>query len=86
MLTPGEIAIGQIITIFSWNEKRRSGGGLFHDSAIIEIENTDLCGDPMEVIAVGIPYVRVKMVGNSQHYVLDTRRVKLMELPREFAV
>lgn len=29
MLTPGEIATGQIITIFCWNEKRRHVGAFW---------------------------------------------------------
>lgn len=59
--------------------------GHFGNGEIVEVENTNLCGDPMEVVAVGIPYVRVRMIGSNVNHVLDTRQVKLMELPKEFA-
>ena len=81
ILTKGEISKGQLVTVYAWKEAQREVHGIFGEGQMVD--NTALCGDPMEVIAVGLPYVKVRHV-NNQYLVLDTRRMDLMELPKEF--
>lgn len=81
MLTKGEINKGQVVTVYAWKESQREVHSLFGGSQMVE--NTALCGEPMEVMAVGLPYVKVKRP-NSQMVVLDTRKMDLMELPKDF--
>ncbi len=81
MLTAGEITKGQIVTIYNWHQTHQEVHSLFGGSQMRE--NTALCGDPMEVLAVGLPYVKVKHP-NHNTIVLDTRKMSLMELPKEF--
>ena len=81
ILTKGEISKGHLVTVYAWKESQREVHSLFGGSQMVD--NTTLCGDPMEVVAVGLPYVKVKHI-NGQFLVLDTRRMDLMELPKDF--
>jgi hypothetical protein len=88
MLTPGEIAKGQYITVLKWKKRDIQAmpllgvaGGEYTDRSYV--------GNVLQVLSVDLPFVLVARL--TEHYKpnerlqLDTRELFLKELSAEFA-
>jgi hypothetical protein len=85
MISPGEIAVGMVLTILEWEPYVQEGDGIFTMTRTVQQDHS-WEGELMEVTAVQLPYV-VVIERRSKWLIpitLDTRRVKLMELSDEF--
>lgn len=87
MISSGELSIGMFVTIHHWHE-RECASSLFSPAATETKTYVDhsWCGDVLEVIAIALPYIRVKFAKGYivNETTLDTRQLELMELPEEF--
>jgi hypothetical protein len=71
MLSEGEITEGMLITVLKWTHPERVRSG-------------HMLGDPYRVLAVSLPYIRLKATDSSLAFSLDTRNCDLMELDTGF--
>ncbi len=89
ILSPGELAVGQLITILEWLPRETSPdpfGGLF-GSALVATQSRDRswCGDVLKVEAVDLPYIVVKeSYDNARPFKIDTREARLMECSKAY--
>jgi len=84
IVSPGELEKGMNVTILNWKpiEVESPMGTLIQKSNF-------LCGQPLEVLAVDLPFVVVaykgfEMLQTAEVLPLDTRNFTLMELSKEF--
>ena len=88
MITPGELCVGDFITVHSWiHEERDVENFLFGTVTKAKHQNHSFTGDPFVVTAICLPFIVVDDVrhidGNYAYHSrikLDTRRVVLMPL------
>ena len=89
ILSPGEIAVGQFITVLEWLSREIPAdpfGGLFGGSPIVtQHKDHSWCGDILKVEAVDLPYIVVRETyEKAKPFNIDTRELKLMELSKEY--
>jgi hypothetical protein len=90
LISPGELHVGQFVTVFAWEPYEAFSGGLAGDFNLpLVATHVDHSweGSVLEIVAVNLPYIAVK--NRSDTYLkhafdLDTRRVSLMELSPEY--
>lgn len=86
IISPGEIAVNQYLTVFEWEPVIQEPDGIFTTNTITYRDNS-YKGDILKVTAVDLPFVVVERIYGfsfGSPLTLDTRRVKLMELSPEF--
>lgn len=98
MISPGELQAGQYITVHSWKPMEVTrfpslfemmSGEPSGDTATRTHIDRSWCGDVLKVEALALPYITAKVLSRyassiSDVVKLDTRRVELMELSKEF--
>lgn len=92
-VSPGELAVGQYITILEWTPWEVADIDLDNPFSILGTKTKthrdhSWCGDVLKVEAVDLPYIVVSHPNDGYLYgsntKLDTRRVKLMELSEAY--
>lgn len=85
-ISPGEIAKGMMLTVLEWEPIVHEPDGYF-TTTTRTIRDNSYKGDVLEVQAVDLPFIVVKNhtgYSGERPITLDTRRVTLMELSRDF--
>lgn len=88
MLSIGEVAKGQFITVHSWNPREIFGFEGFTTITKTHVDHS-WCGDVLEVLEINVPYIVVRKLsqysskGNTV-FNLDLRLCNIMELTKEF--
>lgn len=86
-LSPGEITQGQIITVLEWAPREVPSYGLsFGSPVMLKTQDQSWVGEPLRVVGVQLPFVRVKELQGvlcNSVVTLDTRKCTLMELTKE---
>ena len=93
----GDVAPGQVVTIHHWLPKKVANPGSFFPFLVInqpltdtatteEVADTSWVGEMYVVVAVQLPFVRVKPLESTyyKHLTWDLRRCVLMEIKEEF--
>ena len=80
MLSIGELTRGMYVTVLDWHTYEHTDGGVIFKT----IMDRSYCGDVLEVMAVDLPYIVVKMDKYKSTTTLDTRRVSFKELSEEY--
>lgn len=90
ILSPGEVSLGQYITVLAWTPLESVHGGLFTEVQVLTRQDRSYCGSVLIVKAVQLPYVGVQEIcqlsKKPKDWVirLDTRQCTLMELSPEY--
>lgn len=88
LLSPGEVSVGQKVTVLSWKPREHINLGGFGDTAVSVSQDRSYCGDVLEVTAVDLPFVVVKMLkglyNSGRPITLNTSELTLMELSDAF--
>ncbi len=92
IISPGELAVNQLVTVYEWNPVTRDSNPLDIFSTFGTVTQTthqdhSFCGDILRVTSVMLPYIVVKPLsgGLTNPFELDTRRLSLMEVTNEYA-
>lgn len=86
-ISPGELHVGQYVTILEWLPWTTESLELFGDTKTITHTDHSWCGDVLKIEVVQLPYVIVSHPNDfylTSSTKLDTRRLKLMELTPEY--
>lgn len=94
MLSPGEISTGMKVTVVEWKPREIPNLSLFSDPALTPPTVTisgdrSFCGDVCEVMAVDLPYIIIRRLGETldcfkKPTKIDTRECTLKELSPEY--
>lgn len=95
MITPGDLTVGDYITIESWvpqdrNVEIATDGNPFAPPTLTTVRETDgsWCGEAFEVVSISLPFVVLHHHSKYQHdrfnRTFDTRKLRFMELPEEY--
>jgi hypothetical protein len=87
LITPGELAVGQFVTVLEWEPIVHEPDGMFTTTKTVYRDNS-YKGDVLKVAAIDLPFLIVdrqsKYEFERNAIKLDTRRVSLMELSPEY--
>lgn len=95
MITPGDLTVGDFITIESWvpwdrNVETATDGNPFAPPTLTKVRETDgsWCGEVFEVASIALPFIILhhhsKYPIDRFNRTFDTRKVRLMELPDDY--
>lgn len=92
IISDGELSVGQKVTVLAWKRlvvDELTGDFLTGGTQIQQrtIEDNSFKGDVLEIKAVDLPFIIVKVLSNGilkKPIKMDTRRVDLMELSNEY--
>ena len=78
----GELQVGMKVTVLRWKDETAMpvmspGGG---PPVMLRFTCSQLCGVPLEVMAINLPYVVVDIIGTGKRANIDSRRLDFMEI------
>ena len=86
-ISPGELAVGQYITVLEWNPTTSETSDGFFGTRVVTHTSQLWCGEVLQVTAVDLPYIVAKKCSDHLSLTparLDIRCCKLMELSPEY--